>query len=195
MGYAGGDIVANMRQIFTDTLIEMLGEKSLNEITVTDIANRCGVSRQSFYYYFNDIYDIVEWIFMQETEKALEEYSDIDTWQLGYIRLMRWAQKNKTLVMNTYRSVQREYIAFFMNRVLYQYILKVVLHEAKTLQVTQDQCEAIANFYTLAINAVTLDWIRTGMKEKPEAVAEKVTFFIEGDFKKALLKFQKKNLA
>lgn len=187
--------MANMKQIFTDTLIEMLGEKSLNEITVTDIANRCGVSRQSFYYYFNDIYDIVEWIFMQETEKALEEYSDIETWQLGYIRLMRWAQKNKTLVMNTYRSVQREYIAFFMNRVLYQYILKVVIHEAKTLQVTQDQCEAIANFYTLAINAVTLDWIRTGMKEKPEAVAEKVTFFIEGDFKKALLKFQKKNLA
>lgn len=187
--------MANMKQIFTDTLIEMLSEKSLNEITVTDIANRCGVSRQAFYYYFNDIYDIVEWIFMQETEKALQEYSDIDSWQIGYIRLMKWSQANKSLVMNTYRSVQREYIEFFMYRVLYQYIIKVVLFEAKNLQVTQEQCSVIANFYTLAINAATLDWIRTGMKENPEDVAERVNFLIEGDFKKALLKFQKQNRA
>lgn len=187
--------MTNMKQVFTDTLMEMLQEKSLNEITVTDIANRCGVSRQSFYYYFNDIYDIVEWIFMQETEKALEAYSDIDSWQIGYIRLMKWSQRNKTLVMNTYRSVQREYIEFFMYRVLYQYIIKVVTAEAKDLQVTQEQCAFIANFYTLAINAVSLDWIRTDMKEKPEDVAEKVNFLIEGDFRKALLKFQQTNLA
>ncbi len=185
--------MANMKKIFTDTLIAMLSEKALNEITVTDIANRCGVSRQAFYYYFNDIYDIVEWIFMQETEKAIEEYSDIDSWQIGYIRLMKWSQKNKALVMNTYRSVQREYIEFFMYRVLYEYIIKVVTTEAQKMQVTQEQCAWIANFYTLAINAVSLDWIRTGMKEKPEDVAEKVNFLIEGDFKKALLKFQQQN--
>lgn len=185
--------MANMKQLFTDTLMEMLRVKSLNDITVTDIVNQCGVSRQAFYYYFNDIYDLVEWFFMQETEKALDEYSDIDSWQIGYIRIMKWAQKNKSLVMNTYRSVQREYIEFFMYRVLYQYIIKVVSAEAKNLQVTPDQCAFIANFYTLAINAVSLDWIRTDMKEPPEEIAEKVNFMIEGDFKKALLKFHKAN--
>lgn len=185
--------MANMKQIFTDTLIEMLREKSLSEITVTDIANRCGVSRQTFYYYFDDIYQVVEWIFEQETSRALEAYSSIDSWQLGYIRMMKWSQQNKALVMNTFRSVQREYIEFFMYRVLYQYIIKVVSKEAEGMRVTQSQCEFIANFYTLALNAITLDWIRTDMKEKPEDIAEKVSFLLEGDFKKALLKFQNRN--
>ncbi len=185
--------MADMKRIFADALIAMLNEKSLSAITITDIVNQCGVSRQSFYYYFNDIYDLLEWHFIQETEKALNEYSDIDSWQTGYIRLMKWGQKNKPLVMNTYRSIQREYIEFFMYRVLYQYIIKVVNAESEGLQVSQEQCAFVANFYTLAINAVSLDWIRNGMKEVPEEIAQNVNFLIEGDFKKALLKFQKMN--
>ncbi len=185
--------MANMKQLFVDTLIEMLREKSLGDITVTDIANRCGVSRQTFYYHFDDIYQVVEWFFMQETDKALEAYSSIDSWQMGYIRIMKWSQQNKALVMNTFRSVQREYIEFFMYRVLYQYIIKVVSKEAEGMQVTQSQCAFIANFYTLALNAITLDWIRTDMTEKPEEIAENVSLLLEGDFKKALLKFQKEN--
>lgn len=185
--------MANMRQIFADTVMEMLKSKSLSAITVTDIVTQCGVSRQSFYYYFDDIYDLIEWYFTQETEKALNEYSDIDSWQTGYIRLMRWAQKNKPLVLNTYRSIQREYIEVFMYRVLYQYIIKVVNTEAEDLQVSQEQCAFVAQFYTLAINAVSLEWIRTGMNDKPESIAESVNFLIEGDFQKALLKFQNSN--
>ena len=185
--------MANMKKIFVDTILDMMLTKSLNSITVTDIVNQCGVSRQSFYYYFDDIYDLIEWIYMQETERALNEFSDIDSWQTGYIRIMRWAQNNKTLVMNTYCSIQREYIEIFMYRVLYQYIIKVVETEAEGLNVTEEQCTFIAKFYTLAINAISLEWIKNNMKESPEDVAEKVNFMIEGDFKKALLKFQNTN--
>ena len=185
--------MANMKKIFVDTILNMLQTKSLNSITVTDIVNQCGVSRQSFYYYFDDIYDLIEWIYMQETERALNEFSDIDSWQTGYIRIMRWAQDNKALVMNTYRSIQREYIEIFMYRVLYQYIIKVVKTEAEGLNVTEEQCKFIAKFYTLAIDAISLEWIKNNMEESPEDVAEKVNFMIEGDFKKALLKFQYTN--
>lgn len=185
--------MANMQQIFAKTLIEMLNTKPLNMITITDIVKECGVSRQSFYYYFDDIYDLIEWYFTKESEKALKEYSDIDSWQTGYIRIMRWAQKNKMLVMNTYRSIQREYIEIFMYRILYQYIIKVVNTEADSLYVTEEQCASVAQFYTLAINAISLEWIRTGMKDAPESIAENVNFMIEGDFKKALLKFQSAN--
>lgn len=182
--------MANMKKIFLDTLMEMLKIKPLNAITITDIVNQCGVSRQSFYYYFDDIYDLIEWYFIQETEKALSEYSDIDSWQNGYIRIMRWGQKNKALIMNTYKSIQQEYIEIFMYRVLYQYIFKVVQEEAKNLDVLPEQCAFVAKFYTLAINAISLEWIRTGMNESPESIAESVNFMIEGDFRKALLKFQ-----
>ena len=80
-----------------------------------------------------------------------------------------------------------------MNSVLYQYIIKVVKNEAIGLKVYDEQCEFIANFYTMALNAISLDWISKYMKEEPEEIAKKVTFLLDGNFKKALLKFEKEN--
>lgn len=39
---------------------DLLKEKSFNKITITDIANNCAINRQTFYYHFQDIKDLVE---------------------------------------------------------------------------------------------------------------------------------------
>ena len=186
--------MVDMKKVFATALNELLETKALNKITVTDIAKNCNVSRQTFYNYFNDIYDLIEWYYLQEANKSLDNYSDIDNWQNGYIRIMNWALKNKNMVLNTYHSIQHEYIAVFIYDVLYQYIIRVVDNEATNLNVTEEQKKFVANFYTLAITARSLDWIRTGMKDEPKEIAENVNFLIEGDFKKALAKFEAKNL-
>lgn len=185
--------MTNMQESFAKALIEMLDEKTLSEITVKDIAERCAVSRQSFYYYFGDIYGLIEWIFVREAEKALEEFSDIDSWTTGFVRIMNCFRARHSLVLAAYGSVQKDQIELFMNRVLYQYMIRVVETEAAGLRVTEDQKAFMANFYTLSLNAVMLDWIRKGMVEEPSEVAEQVSFLIEGDFRKALLRFQEKN--
>ena len=40
---------------------ELLAERNYHKITVTDIAEDCGINRMTFYYHFRDIYDLVEW--------------------------------------------------------------------------------------------------------------------------------------
>ena len=43
------------------SLKELMAEKPLDKITVTDLTEHCGVNRMTFYYHFKDIYDLVEW--------------------------------------------------------------------------------------------------------------------------------------
>ncbi len=43
-----------------------MAEHTLNKITVKEIVNRCGVNRQTFYYHFRDIYDLLDWMFINE---------------------------------------------------------------------------------------------------------------------------------
>ena len=45
------------------SLIKLLSQKPLDKVTVKDIIEDCGVNRQTFYYHFKDIYDLVDWIF------------------------------------------------------------------------------------------------------------------------------------
>ena len=46
---------------------EIMKEKKLSQITIKDITEKCGVSRNAFYYHFRDKYDLINWIFSTET--------------------------------------------------------------------------------------------------------------------------------
>ena len=94
---------------FADSLKKMLETKTLEHITVTDIVQDCGTTRQAFYYHFDDIYSLLEWVYIQEAASLLENHRDINTWQQGYILILDWMQDNRQLVINTFRSVSRDY--------------------------------------------------------------------------------------
>lgn len=49
----------------------LLKEKPFNKITINDIANNCDINRQTFYYHFQDIQDLTEWICIREVDKIL----------------------------------------------------------------------------------------------------------------------------
>ena len=183
----------NMKQRIAQTLTEKLQKKTLNEITVKELCGELGISRQAFYYYFHDIYEIIEWIFATESEVILSGFCTIDSWQFGYILMMQWVQNHRSLVLNCYRSIGREYVENFMNRILLSYIDQVVRDLAQGMQVTEQQKTFIAKFFTLAINAISLDWIAKGMVDDPGCISEQVNILIKGDFKKALRNFEQEN--
>ena len=43
------------------SLRKLLKERPLDKITVKDLVEDCGVNRQTFYYHFQDIYDLIAW--------------------------------------------------------------------------------------------------------------------------------------
>ena len=51
----------NTKQQFSEALDRLLERKSLDRITVSDITDECGLNRQTFYYHFHDIYELIEW--------------------------------------------------------------------------------------------------------------------------------------
>lgn len=48
------------KRALASSLKLLLLQKPLNKITINDIAEKCGVSRMTFYYHFKDVYDLVE---------------------------------------------------------------------------------------------------------------------------------------
>lgn len=58
--------MAEIRRALAQCFKELMQEKSFQKIIVKDITDRANVKRPTFYTYFRDKYDVVEWIFMQE---------------------------------------------------------------------------------------------------------------------------------
>ena len=64
------------RQILT-ALAELLQTKRLDDITVTELVEKCGISRQAFYYHFSDLYGVVDYAIQQMTgELGVEAQGD-----------------------------------------------------------------------------------------------------------------------
>ena len=53
------------------TFKDLLKEKAFNKITINDIAEKCDINRQTFYYHFQDIRDLVEWICIEDIDELL----------------------------------------------------------------------------------------------------------------------------
>ena len=65
----GGKLMAN--SVITKTALakafkELINEKPFSKISVGEITEKCRINRKSFYYHFNDKYDLINWIFDSE---------------------------------------------------------------------------------------------------------------------------------
>ena len=59
------------KRALEQSLKNLLLQKPLHKITISDIADDCGINRMTFYYHFKDIYDLVEWSCQEDAAKAL----------------------------------------------------------------------------------------------------------------------------
>lgn len=62
----------NMKAMIAETFLTLAGQKNVDKITVKDLVEACGISRQTFYYHFQDIIDVVEWLVERDTQAMLE---------------------------------------------------------------------------------------------------------------------------
>ena len=71
----------DMKAKIADTLNEILKHKELDKITVKELVDACNISRQSFYYHFQDIMEVVEWYQDQALKQSIEKSLAAPTYQ------------------------------------------------------------------------------------------------------------------
>ncbi|HEX3023391.1 MAG TPA: TetR-like C-terminal domain-containing protein [Lachnospiraceae bacterium] len=172
------------------SLKKLLLKKPLDKITVIDIIEDCEVNRQTFYYHFKDIFDLIEWMCIDEASKALNGKKTYDTWQQGFLQLFDAVLENKQFIMNVYQSVSREQVERYLYEVTYNLLAGVVEEQSQGMNVREDDKMFIADFYKFAFVGLMLDWIRKGMKEDPKRIIERLSILIQGDITRALEKYR-----
>ncbi len=70
------------------SLLELLKTKSIDKVTVKDICDECEINRNTFYYYYKDIYDVLNSIFMQEIEENLRDVAKDGSFMRSTARLL-----------------------------------------------------------------------------------------------------------
>ena len=101
-------------------------EKSFDKVTVTELVQRMHVNRQTFYYHFNDLYDLLEKIYISDGEQMIGDNRTDDSWEKGMLAIFQYILANKAFVYNTYYSINRNYLEHFLYDRAYDLIKPVL---------------------------------------------------------------------
>lgn len=141
-------------------LKELLLEKPLKKITIQDIVERSHMTRQSFYYHFQDIYDVLELLCQYELIDKItyKEEVPFDEWLVEVVLLVqenRWLYKKILLEMDWQRvsAKLKPPVEQQVKRVLNGYI------PAEKTKGLEDGRELLTDFLTSSIISYLFNYV------------------------------------
>ena len=154
-----------VKGLFGQALKDLLKNLPLEKITVKMLAERCGTTRQNFYYHFRDLYDLVNWIYGTEIDKAFNSTPD----EPFITRLIRLYES-----INEQRSFYKKVFSLNGQNSLVEYIvehdnklLKKLILEYNPASVIDSRTEFAIDFYSCAAIYMTRYWLNMPVNFSP----------------------------
>ncbi len=178
--------VKRTKKALYEALLTLLEEKSINEITVTELTTLADVNRATFYFYYTDLIDMLQQIqneaydsFTEVIQKATIHVSTIDGFTEYAERLFNYCKENEALV--------RFIINNDVNNRLYTYIKQLMLTNipnTKEIFGENNPAKFISNYVITAMIGICIDWMDDGMKIPARDLAELcANVYINGSYK------------
>ena len=121
--------------------LDLLEQRPLDKISVVDIADHCGVNRNTFYYYYCDIYALVREVLETELDRVLNAPPLCTSWYQLMMRVTAFMRANRRAVYHLYQSSQRDLLEREYYQVVYGAVEDLVRRTAEDLPVAADLLE------------------------------------------------------
>lgn len=174
------------KMAIVNTFLGLLKEHSLDKITVKDIVEKCGINRNTFYYYYKDIYDLIDDVFAIETKTVLEDKESYSTWYEELHRVAFFVVENRTAILHAYNSKSRNVAENYLFAISDKLVKSYVEQAAKHLTVSDRDKKFVCTFYGYSLVGMTLDWIRGNTHEDSEEFLQRVAAVFDNTVSAAL---------
>lgn len=143
-----------MKKIIASTLVEMAGQKGFDKITVKALIDACHISRQSFYYHFQDIMEVVEWFMEQSAKDMLARSLETNTPEEALGILISSAVENRTLIHKLMDSQKREQIERLFVQTARSYLQELIRSKPHQLPLSYSDMEVALDFWAFGITGL-----------------------------------------
>ena len=181
------------KQALIASFKKLLETEPFDKITISDITNDCGLSRQTFYYHFRDIFDMIRWIYNSESLNEIGGRGGYGTWQDKIRELFDYTLNNKSLILGTFNSKCRNDLVGYYMDVSIRKISDIVEMKSDGDIAEKDE-KLIASVYAYAFVGIMVDWISDGMKESSEEMVDRVYKIVMSNFDRTLAAFRQPRL-
>lgn len=153
------------KEMLAESLMKLLARRTLDKITIQDIVDDCGYNRQTFYYHFHDIYDLIDWIFAAQTQELIEKCRACGSLDVGVEAVIAYMRENRRLILNILRSVNGEKLLDNLYRSAQSIVLSALENHPGVQELSSEYRELVAEGFKYALAGLLIDWMRAGIPE------------------------------
>jgi len=181
----------NTKKTLAESLKKIMKKKSFSKITISEIIADCGVNRKTFYYHFENIYDLLKWIFENEAVEMVKHFSLEVDYEEAILFVMDYVEENDYFINCAYDSIGRNEMKHFFYADFVEVVSKVISMAEKEVGNRLDIAykNFLCNFYAEAVAGILIDWV----KNKDIRNRTQVTEFLVRTLKVSLIEIVKYN--
>jgi len=170
------------KRALAGALKERLKRQRLDEITIQSIVDDAEVSRKTFYYHFQDIYALLEWILLDEVKRLLDNSRNDGGWVQGVRDVFDYFQRNKDIILNIYRCVEDKepLLEVHVSRLVRPMMERIFNAQPGHDQVSPEDRQFILDLYSLGLVELFVRWIGNGMKPDGQVLMDQIERIIGG---------------
>ena len=149
---------------------ECMKTTPVDNITIRQITERCGVTRQTFYRNFIDKYDLINWYFDKLLHRSFEHMGRGNTIHDGLERKFTYIQQEQVFFAAAFRYDSQNSLRehdFHLILAFYENLVK-----EKTGYLPDEKTHFLLEMYCQGSIAMTVKWVLGGMNLTPKALAE-----------------------
>lgn len=161
------------------SLKKLLVHKTLDKISIKEITDDCGLNRQTFYYHFDDIYQLLNWLLEKEAVSIFINLENGINWDTALILLFDYLTTNRDMCFNALTSVGNQYIYRFFYDELYVIIRSNLENTVEGRGLDEKQIEQLAQYTVISWGSYIVAWMMGIVEETPE----EITAFLIGQIK------------
>lgn len=141
-----------------DAFLEAARQKPIDKVTVKDVVAICGITRQTFYYHFQDLIEVIEWLVAERVDALLEKTLAASTPKDAIRVLLSTIEEQPTFLSQLMASRKREEaerILFNAARTYFGALMRRNI--AQSQMIYASDLETALTFYSSAMVGVIID--------------------------------------
>lgn len=156
------------KKAIIESFIELSQDMPIDKITIKKVTDHCGINRNTFYYYYQDIIALREDILYTKATKLFlnVDFTSSENWKASLRIVGAYAVKNEAFIKNLFNSMGRDafgdYMVDVVSKIAYQNICNICEQKLEPFGkiVPESEKKRLAYFFAKIFAETTVDWIR-----------------------------------
>lgn len=135
--------------------------RPFSKITVSELVNACGINRKTFYYHFEDIFDLLRWTLEVDETELIQEMYSTGNYQKCVEYLIDYIEKNRYLINCACDSVGQIGLRRFFENDFYKLTARIIEsgEEKPGHKLNGEYKDFLIRSYAYGTATILLDWI------------------------------------